>query len=87
MKTSLLKVKSIWPQLMTTSLQFMQGMYQETILGNDKAMAELAIAGRCLTDFTLEEVRDYNGSLPRWKRVLNAVRYWRVGTYSISDCE
>lgn len=56
----------------------MFGLYEGHVMGAQKAMAALAVAGDTLDSFTLEEVERYQGKSPAWKRILNGIFYAKV---------
>ena len=56
----------------------MMAMNENTVATTKKKMAELAVLGETLDDFTEEELNAYHGVDPFYKRVPRAIAHWRV---------
>ena len=48
-------------------------------------MVELALLGEILPDYSMEELKSYNGEFPLWKRLLNAARMIKVWLETFND--
>ncbi len=58
--------------------QYTYGITDVHVLNNKKRMAELSLMGEALDEVTEDNVRSFWGESPFYRKVLNAIRMFRV---------
>ena len=53
-------------------------MHEEMVLGSDHRILLLSLCGCMVPELDMETVREYHGSVSRWRRLVHCVRQWVV---------